>query len=244
MTRLQARISSLERAADRQHLYGHTISLHQHTHPSERSPPPRPPSTTHPPTAVPSSNHTQPARLVSPTHKPASPSPPAHTHPPQPAPGLYSWLQSCNLDSSSDLPLSLKAGLRQALIKLPPYSSSSGSSSSLETEEQSWQGLRPLETTATSDLSFDPLTYMVDRDGSSTQMEVEEDLGSEWRRLSMCTLVPEEEEGEEMMSSLTGMLRFVNQTLAMQDDPSVCSCTGPPEPRPTGKVTSPHLELS
>lgn len=101
----------------------------------------------------------------------------------------------------------------------------------------------------TSDLSFNPLTYMVDRrddvnlntDATSVQ-ERDDEQTSESRRESVCTLVGQEEE-EEDMSSLTGMLRFVNQTLAMQEDPSLWSSTGLSQ---TGRmltlqVTTPHL---
>ena len=52
---------------------------------------------------------------------------------------------------------------------------------------------------------------------------------SESRRESVSTLVGQEEEVD--MNSLTGMLRFVNQTLAMQEDPSLWSSTGISETR-------------
>lgn len=88
-----------------------------------------------------------------------------------------------------------------------------------------------MEATATSDLSFNPLTYMTDKhDDRNLNMEAtsmqegDDERASESRRESVCTLVGQEE--EEDMSSLTGMLRFVNQTLAMQEDPSLWSSTG------------------
>lgn len=82
-----------------------------------------------------------------------------------------------------------------------------------------------MDTTATSDGSFNPLTYKVDMaDGTNVDLEASPQQGgaSEFRRESACTLVGEEEEEMEM-NSLTGMLRFVNQTLAMQEDPSLWS---------------------
>lgn len=61
-------------------------------------------------------------------------------------------------------------------------------------------------------------------DVSSAREEGSEGLG-ESRTGSVATLVVEKEE-EMDMSSLTGMLKFVNQTLAMQDDPSLWSSVG------------------
>lgn len=94
-----------------------------------------------------------------------------------------------------------------------------------------------MEATGTSNHSFNPLTYMVDEqdDGNlrrepSTQEGAGEQT-SESRRESVSTLVGEDEENVDDMSTLTGMLRFVNQTLAMQEDPSLWSTTGPPGSR-------------
>ncbi len=85
-----------------------------------------------------------------------------------------------------------------------------------------------MEATAASDLSFNPLTYMVDKQddrnpdtGGTSMQEEEDEQASESRRESVCTLVGEEEEVD--MNSLTGMLRFVNKTLAIQEDPSLWS---------------------
>lgn len=81
-----------------------------------------------------------------------------------------------------------------------------------------------------SDGSFNPLTYKVDM-ADDTNLELEASLKQEEsRRGSDCTLVGEKE--EEMMDTdtLTGMLRFVNQTLAKQEDPSVWSSTRQSEP--------------
>lgn len=82
-----------------------------------------------------------------------------------------------------------------------------------------------MEATAASDLSFNPLTYRVDkRDDINLSMEDssvqqgDEEQASE----SVSTLVGQQED----MSSLTGMLKFVNQTLAMQEDPSLWTSTG------------------
>ncbi len=235
VTRLQARISSLERAADHQHLYHHTLSLpalHQFTHSPDRS------SSAHSPpfspkkqTTVPSSKHAH-----SPTHTRACSSPPAHTYlQPASAPHLSNqtcdWLQSSGIDSSLDLPLSLKATLREALGKQPWESTSPSVSAFPDTVDHSWQGLSAMEATATSDLSFNPLTYMADKHDdrnleATSMQEGDDEQGSESRRESVCTLVGQEEEEEADMSSLTGMLRFVNQTLAMQEDPSLWSSTG------------------
>lgn len=80
---------------------------------------------------------------------------------------------------SLELSESLKASVKAALK--PPGSPCSG-----------WQGLSHTELSSGSDMTFNPLTYMLD--------------GEE----------PEEAE----MDSLSGMLRFVNQTLALQEQHS------------------------
>lgn len=264
MTRLQARISSLERAADRQH---HTLSLpalHQFSHSPERSSLAHsaPSSPKNPQTAVPSSNHPHSTCLLSPTHTQTCSSPPAHTYlQPSSAPHLSNQTEShqtcdwSSIDSSLDLPLSLKATLREALSKQLWESSSSSSIPSFrDTVDHSWQGLSAVEATATSDHSFNPLTYMVDEQDdrnlnteATSMQEGADEQTSESRRDSVCTLVGQEEEEEEVvdMSTLTGMLRFVNQTLAMQEDPSLWSSTGQSE---TGRslplqVTTPPLSF-
>lgn len=223
----------MERAADRHNLtlYDHTLSLpalHKFTHSPDRS------SFAHSP---PSS----PKRLHSPSHahsalRQTCSSPPAHTDlqltsvPPlsdqTESRQTCSWLQSSSIDSSLDLPLSLKATLREALIHQPWESSSPSVSSHPGAVDHSWQGLSGMEVTATSDLSFNPLTYMVDRqeDRNLNTQEGADEQTSESRRESVCTLVGQEEEVDT--SSLTGMLRFVNQTLAMQEDFSLWSSTG------------------
>lgn len=169
MTRLQARISSMGRSAERQILFGHAASL------------PALQTLTDPPA---------PSLTNAPSYLPAS-----------------DLLQTSSTGSSVDFPPSLKA----TLIK-PPWESSSPSASFPETADLSWQGLSAAEASASSDSSFNPLTYMVDRD------DVQQ---SESRRESESTLVGQEE--EEDMGSLTGMLKFVHQTLALQEDPSVWS---------------------
>ncbi len=60
--------------------------------------------------------------------------------------------------------------------------------------DQTWQGLSTHEATSTTDMSFNPLTYMLDQEQ------------------------PEEPD----LDSLSGMLRFVNQTLALQEQQSLC----------------------
>lgn len=245
VTRLQARISSLERAADRQHLT-HTLSLpalHKHTHSPEY---PSPHSPKHHQTTIHSHAHSHTIRSHSPTHVHSSPT--AHTHlEPALVPYLSNqtephqtseWLQTSSGDSSLNLPLSVKATLREALSQHPWESSSPSFSLYPHTVDHSWQGLSATEATATSDLSFNPLTYMMDkRNGpkgegdeernpnmkATLMQEGSEEWANNLRRESVDTLVGhEEEEGP-----LTGMLRFVNQTLAMQEDPSLWSCMGP-----------------
>lgn len=248
VARLQARISSLERAADHQHIYNHTLSLpalHHFTQSPERSSTAHslPSSPKNPQVAVYSSKQTHSNQLLSPTHIQTCSSPPAHTYLKPPhllnqtkSNGTCDWLQSSSIDSSLDLPPSLKATLREALSKQPWDSSSSSIPSFPDTVDHSWQGLSGVEATTTSDLSFNPLTYMVDeQDDRKLNMEAtwlqegEGEQETESRRESVSTLVGQEEEVD--MNSLTGMLRFVNQTLAMQEDPSLWSSTGIPETR-------------
>uniref|UniRef100_A0A665UH12 Coiled-coil domain containing 18 n=1 Tax=Echeneis naucrates TaxID=173247 RepID=A0A665UH12_ECHNA len=226
VTRLQTRISSLERAADRQNLYNHTLSLpalHKFRHsPEHSSPAHSPPSSPKKLQTVQSPRHTHSTHLQSPnyTHSYIQPTSAAHqadSH------HTRDWLQSSSINSSLDLPLSLKVTLREAFIN---QSWDSSSSASFPHEvDHSWQGLSAMEATASCDLSFNPLTYMVDKqDDRNPKMEAtliqegENEQLSELRRESVCTLVDGGEEAH--MSSLTGMLRFVNQTLAMQEDTS------------------------
>lgn len=205
MTRLQARISSLERAAERHH---HSLSLPalplaRLSH--SAGPPPLSGSAPSSPKDRLSTDPTGlPLLLGPPTHPPAATS---HLQPPHRPKPTSSWSLA---DSSLDLPDSVKATLREALGKQSWESSSSSSS-----VEQSWQGLGALEASAASDLSFNPLMYAA---------EGVQEKASESRRESVSTLVGQEE--VEDMSTLTGLLRFVNQTLAKQDDPSRWSSTG------------------
>ncbi|CAJ1071872.1 coiled-coil domain-containing protein 18 [Xyrichtys novacula] len=224
VTRLQARISSMERAADRQNLYNHSLSLPAlHSSEIPSSPQPRLSSPRKSQTTPLTPTTPLPTHLYSPTHRGPCLSPPPHTHfQPSSAPFISNqtcdWLQSGSADSSLGLPLSLKATLREALNKQPWDSTSSSSVSSFtpDTVDRSWQGLNTTEATATSDLSFNPLTYMLDG------QEGEENHMSESRRESVSTLVAED---QGMDSTLTGMLRFVHQTLAMQENPSLRSST-------------------
>lgn len=223
MTRLQARISSLERAADRQH---HTLSLPTLFTPSSQTAADLAPTSPKTPLFVPTSN--QPSIPVSPTHTVAFLFPPGHADPLL-SNQTHAW---SSIDSSLDLPPSLKATLREVFSK-QAWESSSPSSSSLQdaVDRQGWQGLSTVDTTATSDGSFNPLTYKVDMaDDTNIDLEASPQQGgaSELRRESACTLVGEEEE-EMDMNSLTGMLRFVNQTLAMQEDASLWSSSGQAE---------------
>lgn len=224
VTRLQARISSLERAAGRQHQSLSIPTVFQFTHSPEPSALTAPSSPKNPHTAVPSS--TQSAHLISPTHTLTCTLPPAHTVP-HLSHQSRDW---SSIDSSLDLPPSLKATLREALSKQPWESTSPSVSSFLDSVDHSWQGLGAVDASTTSDNSFNPLTYMVDELDdrnlglkATAEQEGASEQTSELRRESVCTLVGEEEVD---MGTLTGMLRFVNQTLAMQEDPSIWSSTG------------------
>lgn len=216
MTRLQARISSLERAADRQH---HTLSLPTlFTHSPETTADPAPTSPKNPRMFVPVS--TELTRPVSPTHTVAFPFPPGHTDPLL-SNQTHAW---GSIDSSLDLPPSLKATLREVLYKQPWELSSSSLQDSVH--QQDWLGLSAVDATLTSDSSFNPLTYKMDMaDDTNLDLEASSQQGgaSESKRE-----VGEKEE-EMDMTSLTGMLRFVNQTLAMQEDPSLWSASGQAE---------------
>ncbi|KAF3699148.1 Coiled-coil domain-containing protein 18 Sarcoma antigen NY-SAR-24 [Channa argus] len=240
VTRLQARISSLGRAVDRQNLYNHTLSLpapDKFTHSPERSSSdhftPSSPGKCKAPVC--SNARTHSTWLHSPVDTQICLSPPTHTYlQPPSAPHLpeshqtNDCQQSSSFDSSLDLPLSLKATLREALSQQPWELSSPSISTFPDTVDNSWQGLSVVEPIAASDFSFNPLTYMVDQqeDGnlSSSMQEGEDECTSESRRASVSTLVGEEDDMDS--KTLTGMLRFVNQTLAMQEDPSLWSSTG------------------
>ncbi|KAL0966688.1 hypothetical protein UPYG_G00298450 [Umbra pygmaea] len=173
LTRLQARISSLDR----------TTELHRTTfhHPELR----------HPSSPV----------SPRPAHQPDPPHPPQELTP------------GGSADSSLGLTPSLKATLREALAQHLPWDTALSPSPSLQHLDLSWQGLSRPEDASASDLSFNPLTYMVDRTAEEVDPGVD--------------LPPRQQTQEEMdMSSLTGMLRFVNQTLALQEDPSLWGSTG------------------
>lgn len=119
--------------------------------------------------------------------------------------------------------------------------------SSVQDLDRSWQGLGTVDASATSDCSFNPLTYKLDVvDDTHLDLEAssQQEGASESRRESVCTLVGGEvEEDMTDMNSLTGMLRFVNQTLAMQEDPSLWSSTGQAEagPAPAQQVRATPL---
>lgn len=235
MTLPQARFSSLDRTADHQNLYNHALSLplmDKVTHSPEHSPHTSPTKLQHTPT------YTHSARRPSPLYVHGCSPPTTHAHlQAASAPccsdsrQIHDWLQSSSVNSSLDLPLSLKAALSKALSKQPWESFTSLSSFSPFPREmdQSWQGLSATETTASPDRSFNPLTYMVDRqdDGDPTMEATSVHEGnteqpSESRRAD--AVVGEEQEVD--MDPLTGMLRFVNQTLAMQENTSLWSSTG------------------
>ncbi|TRY87533.1 hypothetical protein DNTS_007090 [Danionella cerebrum] len=92
---------------------------------------------------------------------------------------LSSWHNSFS-EASLELSDSVKASV-QAALQAPP------------TPDQTWQGLSSHEASSATDMTFNPLTYMLERD------EVEE---------------PD-------LDSLSGMLKFVNQTLALQEQQSL-----------------------
>lgn len=227
MTRLQARISSLERAAERQH---HILPLPPlFTHSPETTADLDPTYLHNPPMALPIPPHL--THPLSPAPTLTLPLPPALTEPLLPN-QTQAW---SSIDSSLDLPPSLKATLREVLCK-QSWESSFSSSPSLpslqDSVDQSMRGLGAADATAASDCSFNPLTYKVDP-AEDTTLDLEapthQEGARESRRGSVCTLVGEEEEEEEEerdKDTLTGMLRFVNQTLAMQEDPFLWSSSG------------------
>ncbi|XP_027013980.2 coiled-coil domain-containing protein 18 [Tachysurus fulvidraco] len=147
IARLQAKISSLERAS--------TLSSTLH-HESSAFAPLSPPLKALLPSAPPSLDDPLARSSISST----------------------SW-QEASSDVSLELSESFKASVKAALK--PPSSPRGG-----------WQGLSHTELSSSSDMTFNPLTYMLDR----------------------------EEPEEPEMDSLSGMLRFVNQTLALQDQHS------------------------
>ncbi|KAJ8011364.1 hypothetical protein DPEC_G00057380 [Dallia pectoralis] len=211
VTRLQARMSSLDRATEL-----HRTNSYLHPDPSQPSSPPTrrcsPPRThSYSPSGQ---NHTRtPHRLASnsPPATPDSDQPP-QTHTPDCSTG------ASIVDSSLDLPESLKDSLRGVLGQHLPRGSSLSRSPTPHHPDLSWQGLSRLDATS-SDLSFNPLTYMVDDKGV---VEERNGTGGE-------SLLGRQTQEEVDMSSLTGMLRFVNQTLALQDDPSLWGSSGLPE---------------
>ncbi|KAM6948763.1 LOW QUALITY PROTEIN: coiled-coil domain-containing protein 18 [Aplochiton taeniatus] len=225
VARLQARISSLERASDLHHSTLPTSPLPPHTHTHSA---PLPPATQHAANPLPLPD-------LGPTQAPCG------------------WLAGMerqpesSVESSLDLSGGLKATLRDALAQqqhLPWGSSPHHLPPGLHEEagpDHSWQGLGLMESTVASDLSFNPLTYMVDKleeeeeEEGDPQREGSQDLeeGQERDPRREAILGHAQDEGEVGgdMSSLTGMLRFVNQTLAMQEDTTLWSSTALPENR-------------
>lgn len=180
---------------------------------------------------------TQPSHPLSPAHTLTLPLPPAHTDPPL-STQTHGW---SSIDSSLDLPPSLKATLREALCKQTWESCSSPSLSSLQDiVDPSRPGLSAVDASVTSDCSFNPLTYKVGT-ADDTMLDLEasanQEGASESRGECVCTLAGEEEEQTDM-NTLTGMLRFVNQTLAMQEDPFLWSSSGQSE---TGCTRPPQV---
>lgn len=83
-----------------------------------------------------------------------------------------------------------------------------------EAVDLSWQAPSPSDSTPPSESSFNPLTYMPVRGG-----------GGEDERLTASR--GESESSMEDLGSLSGMLRFVAQTLARQDDPAASRSAEP-----------------
>lgn len=202
MTRLQPKISSLTRAAEHHipslcNSIGSLSPIQLWLHPQED---------TSSSQCLPSCPNMRPTTSISPSlaHRTSLPSQ-STTSPPSDA-GLQLLLQSCSNDLSLDLPPSLKATLKEALSQQPWESSDSDSA------DRSWQALSSTEPPSSCDLSFDPLTYMPGDTSASSERTITEE--GEDERVGADT-------PDEHLSSLKGMLRFVNQTLANQDDPSV-----------------------
>nr|XP_057923330.1 coiled-coil domain-containing protein 18-like isoform X1 [Doryrhamphus excisus] len=147
--------------------------------------------------------HSPPAQHSSTVHSPSrahrTPPKSKNTSSPPDDAGLQLLLQSCSNDTSLDLPPSLKATLREAQSWGGSYS---------DTIDHSWHGLSSTEPASSCERSFDPLTYMVA--DTSTELTMIQEGGHD--------VTP----GADA-SSLTGMLRFVKQTLANQEDPSLWS---------------------
>ncbi|XP_077393979.1 coiled-coil domain-containing protein 18 [Festucalex cinctus] len=203
VTRLQAKISSLERAAKchnpaAYNPIGSLSSVRPLTPRHEDS------SNSH---CLPSSPKMHPTTAISPsiTHKTSQ----TKTSAPSNA-GVELLLQSCSNDLSLDLPPSLKATLREALSRQPWQSYSNS-------VDHSWQGLSSAEPASSCELSFDPLTYMVGDSSSSNDRTIVEE--GEDEQVGSDTPA-------EHVSSLKGMLQFVNQTLANQEDSSLWSSSG------------------
>lgn len=216
MTHVTTRSSSQERAADPQTLFAHTskFTSSSENRSSAHSPPPRehhcpPHDSAHLPSQL-SSSAPVPADL--------RPTPVSHlSFQTESRRQINEWLQSSSVDSSLDLPQSLKATLREALNQQPWDSSDS------DTVSHSWKDLSAVDTSGT----FDPLTYMLDaREDANRSMHLapEGDDGrtGESRRECVSTVLVGDDD-EEDMDSLTGMLRFIHQALAKQDDSSLWS---------------------
>ncbi|XP_037537935.1 coiled-coil domain-containing protein 18 [Nematolebias whitei] len=225
-TRLQDKLFSLGGAAEQQNLFNQTLplpALHMFTEPLEPRPsPPSPPKQLQP-SLGPPDHAVHPCSLTRCT-QPAHPCPqPSSALQLSGGPPACDCLQSSSINSSLDLPWSLKATVREVLNNRPWKSSSPSISLFPETVDHSWQGLSAAETTLLSDLSFNPLTYMVDKQ-DNTESSMEAVLVQEAERREPVSATMGQEEDVDV-TSLTGMLKFVNQTLAMQEDPSVWSST-------------------
>ncbi|KAJ3595534.1 hypothetical protein NHX12_004837 [Muraenolepis orangiensis] len=264
VTRLQVRMSSLERSSDLLSSATPTSPLPRYTlqpkllqapdtltlaPPPSSLPPPLLPQRSHPPGqtspqdpfASPHANR-RPAPAIhpflQPTRHPLTLDPATLSfQPSDPEKSSLDWLRSNSNDSSLDLPPELKATLRVALSQKPWESSVVLSKSPYpDPVDQSWQGLSSLESNTSTtnntatDLSFNPLTYMLDKAEGPEDDEDEDGRpmreGAEKEgRESVCREEEQVEESEAHLGSLSGMLRFVNQTLAMQEDTSLWDTT-------------------
>ncbi|XP_061797230.2 coiled-coil domain-containing protein 18 [Nerophis lumbriciformis] len=139
----------------------------------------------------------------SPKTLPATVQPPSHAHRAPLLSNAHSpqddrW----SSDLSMDLPPSLKAAVKQARTQQPCESTCS------DTIDHSWQSFGSTEPRSSSEFSFDPLTYKGDKISANHTLEQE---GNQ----DFTPVDPQ--------SSLMETKRFVQQTLAYQEDQSLWS---------------------
>ncbi|XP_061775837.1 coiled-coil domain-containing protein 18 isoform X2 [Nerophis ophidion] len=139
----------------------------------------------------------------SPNPLPATVQPPSHAHRAPLPPNAHSPQDDCfSSDLSIDFPPSLKAAVKEARTQQAWESSCS------DTIDPSLQSSGSTEPRSSSEVSFDPLTYNGDKISANHTLEQE---GNQ-------DLTP-----VDPQSSLTETMRFVQQTLAYQEDQSLWS---------------------